>query len=482
MDGRVRRWPLALAFCLLSFAACWAAQHAARVSMIDLSVYRAGAAAARAGADLYALRFTPADLAMTYPPCAALLFAPLTLVDEAAARTCATVLNLLLLVVLVHLSLRLLHLPRRSHAPHSPGQRTPADPFGPSAGAAPSGPPASPDPSAPFLPADPAARIALTLALAGAAVWCEPVWTTLRYGQVNLLLTVLVLWDMTRRAGHPWAGAGTGLAAGVKLTPALFILLLAVSGAVRTARRRRAGHRRPPDPALRAAAVATATLVATVLLGAALLPRDSWHFWTRLLFDSGRVGHPVITDNQALSGVLTRLLHLPQPGTPWLAVAGLCALAGISVTVLAAVAEPERLPFASAWSTLGCAATALLISPISWSHHWVWCVPAGLLLAAEARRRASGRWWAGTAVTWALFCSYALWWVPHGQPGERAELHQGAGEMALSAGYAAAAVCFLTLTGSVALRAARSPASKHREPRRGAGPRADGPPQAVAKE
>ncbi len=58
------------------------------------------------------------------------------------------------------------------------------------------------------------------------------------------------------------------------------------------------------------------------------------------------------------------------------------------------------------WGVLAAAATGLLISPISWSHHWVWCVPVLAVLAAE------GRWRAAGAVAVA-FTARTLWLVPH---------------------------------------------------------------------
>src|SRR6478735_8711672 len=69
-----------------------------------------------------------------------------------------------------------------------------------------------------------------TLWVAAIVVWCEPVWTTLRYGQINLLIAVAVLWDLTRREGSRWAGLGIGLATAVKLTPGLFVVLLLAAG------------------------------------------------------------------------------------------------------------------------------------------------------------------------------------------------------------------------------------------------------------
>ncbi|HEX5566221.1 MAG TPA: glycosyltransferase 87 family protein, partial [Streptomyces sp.] len=412
---------IAAVFCLLSFAAFLTAQRAADVSMIDLMVYRAGGWAARGGEDLYAMRATHAGLPMTYPPFAALLFMPLTLLGVAELRALTVTANLALLVALVHLSLRLVGRPLRVPRP------------------------------------------AASLALAAVAVWCEPVWTTLRYGQINLLLATLVLWDLSRRADHRWAGVGTGIAAGIKLTPALFAVFLALCGLVRAWQRlRRAG----PDggvwadavwnPWTRRATVATGVFAGTVLLAALALPRDSLHFWTRTVFAPERVGRVEDTANQSLRGVLARLLHTTDPGSDWLPLAAVVAVMGLAAAVAAALAGHRRLPSAPAWAAVACSSTALLVSPVSWSHHWVWCVPTVLLLGAEALRRGGALWWSVTALSAALFYSYALWWVPHGSVG-RLELRQGAGEMALSALYPVVGLAVVLLTAALAVRALRRP-------------------------
>ncbi|UXY27512.1 glycosyltransferase 87 family protein [Streptomyces sp. HUAS TT20] len=383
IPGAHRSTSVALGACLFSFTAFWFAQRAAHVSMIDLMVYRAEGAAVRAGGDLYALRATPEHLPTTYPPFAALLFTPLTLLDTPLLRATATAANLALLVAFVRLSLNLV-----GHA-----------------------------------------RVESVWWVAAAAVWCEPVWTTLRYGQVNLLLAVLVLWDLSRRPGDGparWAGAGLGLAAAVKLTPALFAVFLLATGCV--------AHLRGGDgrPWLRHARGAAAAFAGATLLAAAVLPHDSWRFWTRMLFRANRVGHAEETANQALRGVLARLLHAPAPGALWAALAALVAVTGLSVAVLAELRDRR------AWAVAACAVTALLISPVSWSHHWVWCVPLVLLLWTHGHRAAA----LGTGL---VFCSYALWWVPHG-PG-RPELHQGGVALALSGLYAGAGLVFLALAG-----------------------------------
>lgn len=378
--------------CLLSFAGFWIAQRLAAVSMIDLMVYRAEGRTVLDGLDLYAMRATRAGLPTTYPPFAALLFTPLTLLPVPEMRTLATVGNLLLLVAFVHLSLRL----------------TFRD----------------------------AVRPGAALWVAAAAVWCEPVWTTLRYGQINLLIGVLVLWDLTRRGGHRWAGVGIGLAAAIKLTPALFAVMLLITGLLRL---REAGW----NPWLRQAAVATGAFLAASVASAVVLPHDSHRFWTEIVFRADRVGRVEAAANQSLRGVFARALHTTDPSLWWLPVATVVAVAGLAVAVAAARRG------GTAEATVACAATALLISPISWSHHWVWCVPMVLLLVAHGRTE-----WA--AAVGMGFYAYALWRVPHGAA-ERLELAQSRSQMVLTALYPTMALGLLVYL-SVADRKERAPA------------------------
>ncbi|MFF2525522.1 glycosyltransferase 87 family protein [Streptomyces liangshanensis] len=403
---------VAASACLVSFVGFLAAQDAAQVSMADLTVYRAEGRAVLDGRDLYAVRATAAGLPATYPPFAALLFTPLALSGAAGWRVVVTAGNLLLLVAFVRLSLRLV---LRGTTP----------------------PPKE-----------------ATLWVSALAVWCEPVWTTLRYGQVNLLLATAVLWDLSRRDGHRWAGTGIGLAAAVKLTPALFAVLLFLAGVVRA---REAGW----NPWLRQAATAAAAFTAATLAAAVVLPRDSVRFWTEVVLDADRAGRAEDTANQSLRGILARLLHTGDPAW-WPAAAAVTAAAGLVVAVAAAL-RGER-----AGAAVACAATALLVSPVSWSHHWVWCVPMVLFLAVRAGPRPA-------VLAGLVFCSYALWWVPHGPA--RPELALDGARTALSALYPLAALAVLGHVGSAGSR----PCPDHAGPR---GPRAAGARgrQAVAKE
>ncbi|MET8969064.1 glycosyltransferase 87 family protein [Streptomyces hydrogenans] len=428
--SRARPWPLvaAAAVCLVSFAAFWVAQRVAHVNMLDVMVYRAEAETLRAGDDLYAMRATSANLAMTYPPFAAVLFLPLTLVGVPLMRTLSTAGNLLLVLALVRLSLQLVRPALASPARRADLWRT-------------------------------------TLWVAAAVVWCEPVWTTLRYGQINLLVAVAVLWDFTRREGSRWAGLGIGLATAVKLTPGLFVVLLLVAGLLLWRRDR------GMNQWLRTALTATGVFLVTTLAMVVALPADSKTFWTRTLFETGRVGHAEETANQSLSGVLARLMHTDAPGLWWLATAVLLGGAAMALAIRAAVRGDKAV------AVVVTAFTALMVSPISWSHHWVWCVPLLILLYDRATRA-----WQVTGAVALAFASFALWWVPH-DPG-RPELDQNAGQMLLSAVYPLTATAVFAGYALAVRRTRRTEAGNAPEAPREAvvpEPRAV-VPQAVAKE
>ncbi|MCM1946638.1 glycosyltransferase 87 family protein [Streptomyces sp. G2] len=416
--SRARPWPLVAAavVCLVSFAAFWVAQRVAHVNMLDVMVYRAEAETLRAGDDLYAMRATSANLAMTYPPFAAVLFLPLTLVGVPLMRTLSTAGNLLLVLALVRLSLQLVGSALASPARRADLWRT-------------------------------------TLWVAAAVVWCEPVWTTLRYGQINLLVAVAVLWDFTRREGSRWAGLGIGLATAVKLTPGLFVVLLLAAGLLLWRRDR------GMNQWLRTALTATGVFLVTTLAMVVALPADSKTFWTRTLFETGRVGHAEETANQSLSGVLARLMHTDAPGLWWLAAAVLLGGAAMALAIRAAVRGDRAV------AVVVTAFTALMVSPISWSHHWVWCVPLLILLYDRATRA-----WAVTGAVALAFASFALWYVPH-DPG-RPELDQNAGQMLLSAVYPLTATAVFA-GYALAVRRTR---------RTGAGNAPEAPREAVARE
>ncbi|HET9973682.1 MAG TPA: glycosyltransferase 87 family protein, partial [Streptosporangiaceae bacterium] len=244
-----------------------------------------------------------------------------------------------------------------------------------------------------------AIRLGATLGVSALALATEPVQQTLSLGQVNLLLMLLIVADLlTGSALAPggrtrwWHGVGIGIAAGVKLTPLIFIPYLLLIRRYRQA------------------ATASGVFAATAALGYAILPGDSGTYWAHGLFlKANRIVFLGTRGNQSLRGSLTRLAGSVSAGqVPWLAAAVVVAVAGLAA---AALLYRARQPVPA---MLACALTGLLISPLSWDHHWVWVAPGLALLAhlgAVARRRAArAAWWAAGGGLFGVFASWPQLW------------------------------------------------------------------------
>jgi alpha-1,2-mannosyltransferase len=179
------------------------------------------------------------------------------------------------------------------------------------------------------------------------------------------------------------SGVLVGIAAGLKLTPLVFVALLVLVG-----RRAAAGR-------------AALVFAGTVAVGFVAAPDLAVTYWTEGLVDAGRIGPPALAHNQSVYGALTRLLDHRPPTLLWLAIAG-----PLSLAVLIVGAAWVRRGDPVLGTCLG-AVAMLLASPISWSHHWVWAVPVALAL--EERNR-----WAAAAWT-AVFVTRPVVWPPYGR-------------------------------------------------------------------
>jgi alpha-1,2-mannosyltransferase len=211
---------------------------------------------------------------------------------------------------------------------------------------------------------------------------------------VNLYLAGLVLFDVAAlRRGSRLAGVGTGLATAVKLTPGLFVLYLALTGR------------------WRAAGTAAGACLGAAALAFCLAPGTSVQFWTRLVFQTSRVGPTSAVANQSVLGLLTRVSGPDRPGTMvlWAAVAAVVLAVG-----LARARSAHRRGDDLVGSTLT-GLTACLVSPISWTHHLFWIVPAEVVLvdlaagtAALLRRRPRPVRAAAAAAAVVVFLVFAL--------------------------------------------------------------------------
>ena len=287
----------------------------------DVRVYWWGGQQATAGGGALYAPGTP--LTFTYPPFAALLFAVFAGAPIGVLKGVLTVSSLVALVALCGLSLGAAGVRRRPES---------------------------------------------VFAMSAIALLTWPVAYTLHLGEVNLILAALIGADVLgQHDGGWWQGIGTGLAAGIKLTPLIFVAYLALTGRVR------------------AAVTATGVFAATVAAGFAWLPARSRAFWLGgVFYNQSRIGNPANPSDQSLAGAIARLAGTGDPPRTWWLVAALVTgLAGLVVAVWAH-RRGHRLA-----GTMCCAITGLLISPVSWTHHWVWAVPLLVWLTAAAWRRRS---------------------------------------------------------------------------------------------
>ena len=317
----------------------------------------------------------------------------------------------------------------------------------------------------------------------------EPFTQSVGFAQVNTAMMALVMIDVA--APDSWKGRGvaSGLAAAIKLTPAIAVLIFLL--------RRQ----------WRSAITMVATSLTVTLLSWVISPGESTRFFFEAMWDPQRAGDAYYTSNQNLKGFAARALpentwsiawaitvalalvaavwlclriqaaatsvvtpHViyddaaPGPlnaatpttgATVSVASAALAAPAGDAVELAAsdAVASaditapdvvattpatpvlPENLATlltAAVIMTLG-----LLVSPITWSHHWVWGLATVVTLIVVALRLNSLALMSTALVQGALFIMAPHWWFPYGQVNE---LHWNVVEQLVGSSYTLAAI------------------------------------------
>ena len=218
------------------------------------------------------------------------------------------------------------------------------------------------------------AAAVVLLAVLNLGPWRE----TLAFGQINILLMGLMAADLLVAKGRwargvPGSGFLVGIAAGIKLTPLVFGLYFLVRRDWRGLLNMAAGF------------------FTTILVGALLRPAESAQFWFDTLPDTSRIGGAGYVDNLSLKGAL---LHFGVPEAavtvPWL------VLSLLVVAMAAGIIKTASEQGARVVAISTTALAMLLISPVSWSHHWVWVamvLPAFAWTLRETPRRYRGTRW-----------------------------------------------------------------------------------------
>ncbi|GAA2057057.1 glycosyltransferase 87 family protein [Catenulispora yoronensis] len=326
--------------------------------LIDLKVYRAGGLSWIRGLPLYATQFPKPlagpDLPFTYPPFAAVVFSVFGVVGYHVAAALLVVIGLGALTWVIVLVWR-----ERREAWGLPALT---------------------------------ARGVVMMTLAVVVV--EPVCSTFLHGQINLLLMGLVAADTLGPRTRVPRGALTGIAAAIKLTPAVFLIYF-------IARRQ-----------WRETGTAAAAFVGATLLSFLVARQDSETYWTTTVFDPARIGDLGYAANQSLRGAIHRLGMGAKPEVHvWMLAS--------AIVVLLAYRAARRCVLANnlTCAVVVVAACQLLISPVSWSHHWVWVAPALPALVVRVVRTGSRIRIGGAAALIAVFLMGPLLLLPvdHGR-------------------------------------------------------------------
>jgi hypothetical protein len=327
----------AAAFASAGLLAAYYCLVLARLPQMDLRVYRLGGQHVFGG-DLYSSHITALGrhLVFTYPPVSAALFWPFSFLSTHASQVIWDAIDVVALAALVAVSI--------GAARHRPIAKS-----------------------------DWRAAL-LLLAPIGLLLW--PVRYNLNLGQINIVLALMIVTDLT--VGLSWRtkempkGILVGVASAIKLTPLVFVVYLVATHQWRAARN----------------AAVTFALVTGLMFAAA--PGASWVYFTKDVFEVSRVGNDRGIGNQTLLAALYRShLALPSHGADLVLFAVLCA--GVALATVAYRRSSEML------GLLVCATTALMISPISWPHYYVWIVPVLIWLAVGTDRPAKGGWWAAAS-------------------------------------------------------------------------------------
>jgi alpha-1,2-mannosyltransferase len=246
-----------------------------------------------------------------------------------------------------------------------------------------------------LLPGDGACDPRVAMLWTAVGIWIEPLRSTFDYGQVNVVLVLAVLYAVY--STRWWvSGLLVGLAAGIKLTPA-------VSGLYFLGARRWGS-----------VLFSAVVFLGTIAVSALVVGDQTRYYFTELLGDASRVGPIGTSFNQSWRGGFSRILGHDAGYGP-------LVLGAIAVTALLAILAWRAI--GGAEDRLGAIVVVqlfgLLLSPISWTHHWVWLIPLMIWLLHGPLRELLGArilgwgWLALTlvGVPWLLSFAQPTIWV-----------------------------------------------------------------------
>ncbi|WP_245720050.1 glycosyltransferase 87 family protein [Nocardia uniformis] len=373
--GLTARQVRLLVIALAMFAVSAVISHYGKIwhGYIDLQVYRNGPRVWMDGGELYGPmpEVFGIGLPFTYPPLAALFFAPLALMPLAVAEVLVLTTSIVALGVTLWVVLERLR----------PSMDRPT-------------------------------RLAVVIGAVAVFQWLEPIRQTYGFGQINLVLMAAITLDCLVRKPFWPRGMLIGIAVSVKLTPAAYLLffLLCLQYPPRGGWPESSGLRRYLP---RGDWKSPLTLVLSTLTAVGVVFLLFWHesvqYWFHTLSDTGRIGPPHFAGNQSLKGFAFRL------GVSESAATALWLVLSLIAVGLAAIWMKRLIDAGSPVTALMVNAGAvLLVSPVSWSHHWVWIAPALVVAFDAIARGRRSRWFIGTvALVTVMFFVGPQWVLPH---------------------------------------------------------------------
>lgn len=330
---------------------------------IDMVIYREGVKAFMEGGEVYSVPMMAGDIALPfiYPPFGALVMVPLAgdWFSHAMAGDIMIVLSNLLIGLVVLLLAFALNRQR----------------------------------STPFVSSDVIAAASL---IWGVVLIFEPVRLNNGFAQINIIIMVLVALDLIPRKRLKWLPQGwlIGVAAAIKITPLAMLLYFLV--------------RKEIKPIITAGVSA---IIAT-LIAAAVRWDVAWEYFSVKLLSMGTGGdfgvQTAYQSNSSIKGAIERLYTSQENMEAASTITNIIWLCLAIITVVLGgwlmVALIKRGLNIEAWMIN--AFIMLLISPVSWSHHWVWVAIAIPVLLYRAITWRHLNWASGILISilslWAI--------------------------------------------------------------------------------